>query len=119
MGIYTDDYRGSSMRNAPASKERCRRGCAPLGCVGPGIGVWRRPTCSTSPLPPRSISTVLSHGSTDSHGRTRAPPVSPPSRQSPRFSPTRQPPDVLLRFALPLRTATHAALHRLDLFYTT
>jgi hypothetical protein len=26
---------------------------------------------------------------------------------------------VLLRFSLPLRTATHAALHRLDIFYTT
>src|SRR5438874_1661150 len=69
----------SSTNSGLASKGRSPRGCAPLACAGPGIGVWRRPTCSTSPLPPLSISTASSHGSTDSHGRTRAPPVSPPS----------------------------------------
>ena len=41
----------------------------------------RKRTCSTSRLPPPSISTALLRGSTSAHGRRRAPPVSPPSRR--------------------------------------
>ena len=80
---------------------------------------WRRPTCSTSRSLRPSISTAWSRGLTSAHGRRRAPPVSPPSRPSPRFSPTRQRPDVRLRCALPRRTAIHAVWHRSYLFYTT
>jgi transposase len=50
------------------SKGRSPRGSVPLACAGPGIGAWRRPTCSTSRSPPRSILTALSHGSTSAHG---------------------------------------------------
>src|SRR5882724_1177399 len=85
----------SSISGGPGSKGRSPRGSAPLACDGPGIGAWRRPTCSTSRPPPPSISTVLSLGSTSAHGRRRASPVSPPSFLPTHSIQARQPPKVL------------------------
>src|SRR5262249_51842400 len=101
------------------SKGRSPRGSVPLASDGPGMGAWQRPTCSTSPSPPRSISIGLWRGSTTAHGRRRAPPVSPPSRLPTRSSPVRPPLEVLLRSSRPLRTATPAEWHPFHLFYTT
>src|SRR5216684_2523773 len=56
-----------SMHNARASKGPSPRECVRLGCAGHGIGGWRKPTCSTSRLPLRSILTAWSRGSTSAH----------------------------------------------------
>ena len=109
----------SAISAARGSKARSPRASGPLGCGAPGIGAWRKPTCSTSRSPPPSISTALSRGSTSAHGRRRAPPVSPLSRLLHAAIQARQPPEVLLRSSRPLRRATRAELHRFYLFYTT
>ena len=57
----------ASIKDGPASKGRSPRVCA-FGLRRTDIGAWRRPTCSTSPSPPRSISTALWRGSTTTHG---------------------------------------------------
>ncbi len=69
----------ASMRAARESKGPSRRACGPSGCGGHAIGAWRKPTCSTSRRPRRSISTALWRGSTNARGHKRVPPVSPPS----------------------------------------
>ena len=109
----------SAISSALASKARSPRECVRLGCGARGIGGCPRPTCSTSRPPLPSISTALSRGSTSAHGRRRAPPGSPPLLLLLLASQARQPPDVLRRSALPLRTATRAKPHRFCRFYTT
>src|SRR5262245_10868551 len=75
MGVRTG---GNAINVARESKGRYRKAYGPSACDRPGIGVWRKPTCSTSRSPPPSISTALLHGSTLVRGPRRAPLVSPP-----------------------------------------
>jgi hypothetical protein len=106
----------SSTSGGPASKGRSPREFVPLAYAGADMGAWRRPTCSTSRSPPRSISTALSRGSTSAHGPRRVPPALPLWRPQTRTIEARQPPDIRLRFSRPLHPASQAEGHHFDLF---
>jgi transposase len=61
------------------SKGRSRRACGDSGCGAPGTEGSKKPTCSTSRPPRRSMWIGSWHGSTSAHEPRHGPPASPRS----------------------------------------